>query len=162
LEHNPMLRPTQQDSVGRRVYDRGFILFRGTFGEREAVMVPADVVMVDEMDLANQSVVEDLASRLKHSKYKGQWYFSNPSRPLVATDLLWRRSDQREWHVTCSHCAEEQPLTYWDNVDKERKIFVCRRCHSELTDEDRRMGRWKPTNPEPDGDWHGYHISHLM
>ena len=162
LENNPLMKPTQQDSVGRRVYDRGYVLFRGTFGEREAIMVPADIVMVDEMDRANQSVVEDLKSRLEHSSYKGEWYFSNPSRPLVATDRLWRRSDQREWHVTCPHCNEEQPLTYWDNVDRQRKVFVCRKCHSILDDDVRRFGRWKPTNPAPEGDWHGYHISHLM
>lgn len=158
-QQNPQIRPTEADSQGKRIYNPGFVLYKGTFGERQQISISADLVVSDETDRSNLAVVEGLNSRLDASKYKGRWRFTNPTRPNVGTDLLWQQSDQRKWHITCPSCGEEQVLDFWVNIDRERRVYVCRKCKGELPDDARRMGKWKPT---AEGRWHGYHINQLM
>lgn len=160
LENNPLLRPGAEDSVGKRVYGPGFVLYRGTFGERQAIMISADLLVCDEADRSNIGVLNGLESRLSASPYKGQWWFTNPTRPKVGTDLLWQKSDQRRWHVTCPHCGEVQPLDFWANVDPTSETYVCRKCRGPLSDDARRDGEWIAT--KPGAAWHGYHINQLM
>lgn len=160
LNQNPVLRPTGADAVSKRVYGGGFVLYRGTFGERETIMVTADLLAQDEADRSNLAVLEGLESRLTHSKYKGKWIWSNPTRPNIGTDVLWQISDQRHWHVVCPHCGEDQHLDPWDNLDRERRLVVCRACQGELGPEDRRNGRWVPH--QPGARWHGRQMNQLM
>lgn len=160
LETNPWIKPTQEDSVGKRVYKEGFVLYRGTFGERQQITITADLIVADEADRSNLQVLEGLESRLDYSEYKGQWWFTNPSRPNWGTDVLWQESDQRKWYIKCPHCSEEQTLDFWQNIDRERREFVCRKCRGILCKDDRRRGRWVATYPGRK--WHGYHINQLM
>ena len=80
---------------------------------------------------------------------------------------IWARyesSDQRRWHVACPNCAEEQPLSFEQNVtwreDYGRIVderLACRSCRETL---DPRLGRWiaqHPERPTP-----GFHVSRLM
>lgn len=161
LVKNTHVKPTATFNTGIHTYlEGGYVLFRGTMGDQQDISLTADVIVPDEVDRSDQSVVENLESRLMASKYRGQWWFSNPSRPNIGVDKKWQLSDKREWHITCPHCAQEQFLTYWDNVDKELRAYVCRSCHGILSDEVRRTGRWIATDPGQK--WHGYHISQMM
>lgn len=162
LAQNPMLRPTGADAVGKRIYGSGFVLYRGTFGERETIMVTADLLAEDEADRSNLAVLDGLESRMTHSKYRGKWVWSNPARPNVGTDVLWQQSDQRQWHIRCPGCGEEQPLDPFVNLDRKREEIVCRRCAGVLGPEVRSDGRWIATRPENSHRWHGYQMNQLM
>ncbi|MBY6275489.1 MAG: hypothetical protein CWE10_04595 [Symbiobacterium thermophilum] len=173
LQKNPNVYPTGDVTIGAHVYENaGYVLFRGTMGDSQDISLTADIIVADEADRSDLSVIEGLESRLMASKYKAQWWFTNPTRPDVGTDKKWQLSDKREWHVRCPHCGEEQTLDYWENiatetvvdengVETERHYFKCRICHQEWENdrEVRRNGRWVPTDPGKE--WHGYHISQL-
>lgn len=158
---NPLIAPTAVNNVTSKSWDRaGFVLLRGTMGKSQDVMVTADYIMADEVNHSDIGVVEGLESRLQASPIKAQWWFGHPTFPGVGVDAKWKDSDQRKWHVACRGCGAVQDLDFWQNIDRERRIYVCRFCGHEISDDDRRQGEWIPTNPG--ARWHGYHISHLI
>jgi len=162
LAHNPNLRELikDKDSVEQKQIGNNFLYFRGTWTERAAISVPADVLIHDEEDRSNQPVLKTYSSRLQHSKYKWDWHFSNPSFRNVGVDNYWQKSDQHHFFIKCPKCQEEQYLSWPDSVDQERQEFVCKACHATLSPEDRRRGRW--VNKFKDREYRGYWVSALM
>lgn len=149
-----------QDSIEQKRIGDNVLYFRGSFTEKAAIMIPSDVNVYDEEDRSNLAVIDTYASRLKHSDYKGEWHFSNPSVLGHGVSRYWSRSDQKEWFVVCPICKDEQYLKWPDNVCMERGVFQCSKCHAELPDEARRIGRW--VKKFKDKEFSGYHVSHLM
>jgi len=110
-----------------------------------------------------------MRSRLDNSLYKGRWLFDNPTYPLMGSDAVYQKSDQRHWIVQCGHCGYRQYIDWcrldkldfksgtshsWVDVDK--KIFVCGKCRQELSDVDRSIGEWiakYPSRTEYRGYW---------
>jgi hypothetical protein len=148
------------DSIYQKRIGNAHIFWEGTKGQSKGIMVTADILVHDELDRSDQDTVETYESRIAHSDYKGRWIFSNPSRPKVGVDVYWQRSDKKQWYVKCSRCGEKQPMGYFVNICKERRQFICRKCHEILRLEDRLTGEWVPEFPGRD--WSGYHISQLI
>lgn len=155
-----------KDSVEQKSIGQSMVYFRGTWTAKAAIMIPADMLVHDEIDSSKLSVVADFQSRLQHSKHKRMMVFSHPSAPNIGVDAFWKKSDQKEWFVRCPHCNERQYLS-WDtenekrmSIDIERGLFVCKKCRKPLSDDDRRGGEWvyKKANME----YSGYHVSLLM
>lgn len=125
-----------KDSIEQKRVGNNVIYFKGTWTERAAIATPADVYISDETDRSKQDVVAQFKTRLQHSKYGWEWYFSNPSAPGQGVDKYYGQSDQKHWFIKCGHCNEWQYLTM-ENV--QGNIFACTKCGKEL---DRRKGRW--------------------
>lgn len=159
----------QTDNIERKEIGDRFVFYKGTISKTAAIMTSADLLIHDEADRSDQSTLETYKSRLKASKFKGRWIFSNPTTEKGVVDNEWQKSDKKEWHVTCKKCDFEQVLTFPDSIDLEKRIFICKACKEELTDDDRRYGRWIATDPgrgydpvkRPKG-FSGYHISLMM
>jgi hypothetical protein len=149
-----------KDSVEQKRVGDNVIYYRGTFTERAALMVSADLIINDEEDRSKQDIIEQYASRLQHSKYKMEWHFSNPSVPDYGVDRWWKKSTQNHWFIKCSHCSTRQYLDWPDSIDLDRKIFICKHCKQELSNEDRRKGEW--IYKYKDKDFKGYWINLLM
>lgn len=124
------------------------------------VMLTADLNVHDESDRSDQLVLEQYESRLANSRYKGRWYFSNPTAPGVGAHKYWLLSDQKHWFVKCGTCSLWQFLSWPGSIDRDRKIFACTKCKSEITDDIRRAGRWIKKFPKRDIS--GYWISQLI
>ena len=148
------------DSIYQKRIGNSHIFWEGTKGQSRGIMVTADILVHDELDRSDQGTVETYESRIAASEYKGRWIFSNPSRPNMGVDVYWQRSDKKQWHIKCPRCNERQPLDYFVNVCKERKAYICRKCHETLPLEARLDGEW--VAEYPGRDWSGYHISQLM
>ena len=86
--------------------------------------------------------------------------FSNPTTEKDTLDQEWKKSDQKEWCVTCPSCDIEHQLVYPDSIDKMTKQYICRMCQAPLSDEVRRKGKWVAQNPG--SKISGYHLSHLI
>lgn len=129
-----------KDTIEQKQVGNSMIYFRGTFTEKEAIMVTADWLIHDEKDSSDQGVVDAYQARLQHSKYKWLHTFSHPSVPGHGVDREWQLSDQKHWFVKCTACAKEQFLEWPESIDVKAKIFVCKHCKSPL--ENRRRGRW--------------------
>jgi hypothetical protein len=155
------------DSINLKQIGDRFIYYRGAFSDVEAISISADLVIADEYDRSDQNVLITYQSRLQASKHGYYWKFSNPSIPGFGVHELFLDSDQMHWFVTCSHCKHEWFIEFnRDNkgknhyVDHELEIYACGNCHKELSDDDRRDGRWIAKFPGRER--RGYHISQLF
>lgn len=161
FQTNPVLRKElRTDIVSIKGIGDRFIYFKGTRSKTAPLSTTADLLIHDEVDRSDLHIVEQYASRIGASKYKGIWLASNPSLTQVGVDLHWRNSDQKEWNIKCFGCKREQHLVWGENVDEIKQIYVCKFCGKELTDKERRLGRWVATNPG--AEMSGYHISQMM
>lgn len=83
----------------------------GTFGDTGAISVPAEVVISDEIDFSNQTVLGKLSSRLRHASpdergYRGfRFEFSTPTVDDYGIDERFQKGDQRYYMTKCSCCS---------------------------------------------------------
>jgi hypothetical protein len=148
------------DNIERKEIDNRFLFFKGTVSKTAAIMTSSDLNVHDEADRSNQPVLETYKSRLKASKFKWRWLFSNPTTDKGPIDLEWQKSDQKEWTISCTGCGLDQILTWPNSIDLTRKCYQCIGCKKQLTDNERRYGKW--VAQRPGGKVSGYHISLLM
>ncbi len=147
------------DNVGLKQIGNTFIYYKGTRSKAAPISTTTDILVFDEYDRCDLEIAEIYSSRIVASKFKGKWLLSNPSSVGVGVDLAWKQSDKKEWFITCKKCGESQSLEWETNVDEIRGIYVCRNCGKELTDNERKIGKWQATGQ---GEWSGYHISQMM
>lgn len=145
-----------KDSIEQKRVGSNVIYFKGTWTERAAIATPADLYISDETDRSKQEIVKQFATRLQHSKYGWEWYFSNPSAPGHGVDAYWQKSDQKHWFIKCEACNEWQYLTM-ASIQGTPPFFGCTKCHKEL---DRRNGQW--VKRWQDKAISGYWVSLLM
>ena len=144
IAQNPVIQTwtKDKDAVEQKSVGKSLIYYRGTFTQKAAIMVSSDLNIYDEVDASKQDVIEQYSTRLQHSKYKWEWYFSHPSAPEIGIHRFWLQSDQKHWFITCEECKEEQFMSWPESIDKERKCYQCKYCGAELSDDVRRRGRW--------------------
>ncbi len=144
IAQNPKLLEyvKDRDTIEQKRVGDNVIYYRGTWTEKAALMVSSDLNIYDEEDRSNQKVIDQYASRLQHSQYKWEWHFSNPSAEGNGVSRYWEVSDQKHWFIRCHHCKKKQFLSWPESINVEERIFVCKHCHKELSDEDRRVGEW--------------------
>lgn len=142
IDHNPIFQEwtADKDSIEQKRVGANVIYFKGTWTERAAIATPADLYISDETDRSKQEIVQQFKTRLQHSKYGWEWYFSNPSAPGHGVDKHWADSDQKHWFVKCG-CGYEWFLTM-DNIMRDatgKAYYGCLKCKKELN---RYEGRW--------------------
>lgn len=147
------------DAVTRKTIGDSYIYFRGTKKEGQAITIPADLIVNDELDFSTPSVVEVLDSRLTHSDLKWWWKFSTPSIPNYGIDAEYRKSNQYHFVVRCLHCNKRQEIKYPRNVNRKKirgnriRFWGCIKCGKELN---RIQGVWEARYPNRA--YHGYMI----
>lgn len=145
-----------KDSVEQKKIGENLIYYRGTWTQKAAIMIPSDLNIYDEVDASKPDVIEQYSTRLQHSKYKWEWYFSHPSAAGAGVDRYWNRSDQKHWFITCGQCQKEQYMNWPQSFDMQRKTYICKFCHKDLTEAERREGRW--VKKYKDREFSGYWI----
>ena len=155
VDQNPKLQEwvSDKDSIEQKHVGTATIYYRGSWAERQALMISADELCLDEYDRCDQSVLETYESRLQHSKHGYISVFSNPSTPGRGVHRFYEQSDKKIWHITHT-CG--QSFHFEENcVNYDKEIYECPHCKGEITDEQRRMGFWQKT---AEGEWSGYKI----
>ena len=133
------------DTVEQKSVGSNLIRFRGTFSPKQATMVPASLLIHDEVDSSDGEVLTLYQTRLEAQEgeeNKWTWCFSHPSLVGHGVAIYYEKSDKKEFHITCNNGHEEY-MSWPDSVDMEKEIFICKTCHVELTDEQRINGVWK-------------------
>lgn len=148
------------DSVESKQVGDQTIHYRGTWTGKQAMMVPSQLNIHDEVDASKPAVIEQYETRLQATADGWRWYFSHPSNPDEGVDKFWQLSDQKHWFITCSECEELQYLSWPDSIDKERRCYQCKKCYKELSNDVRRRGNWYPKYK--DRQFSGYWVSQLM
>lgn len=143
IAQNPILQSyvDTKDSVEQKRLGNATIYYRGTFTQKAAIMVSSDINMYDEVDASNQGVIEQYASRLQHSKFKFEHYFSHPSTDGYGVSKYWELSDQKHWFIRCGACKAEQFMDWPQSVNMDG-WYQCKFCKGLITDDMRRNGRW--------------------
>ena len=172
IAQNPLLLSwvKDKDSVEQKAVGDSMIFYRGTFTQKQAMMVPSGLNIHDEVDASDPQVITQYETRLQAQEDGGsRWYFSHPSLAGHGVDVYWQQSDKKEWYITCNECQKEQTLTWPDNIDVEHRCYVCKYCHHQLVDEVRTRGRWLDIDGR---EWtgtvneayqfSGWHVSQLM
>lgn len=161
IAQNPILQKMvkDHDTVEQKVVGNHIIHYRGTFTQKAAMMVSSDLNIHDEVDASDQGVITQYENRLMAKADGQRWYFSHPSLSGHGVDVYWQRSNKREWYIKCEGCKLEQILSWPDNIDQEKGIYVCSTCKKELSNDIRRKGKWKAT---AEGEFSGFHISQMM
>jgi len=147
------------DTVEQKLVGEAMIFYRGTFSQKQAMMVPSGLNIHDEVDASDMNVITQYENRLQAQEDGGwRWYFSHPSLAGYGIDLYWQKSDKKEWFIKCKN-GHEQILEWPASVNVERGSYQCKECGCDVTDDERVGGQWRPTSS---GDFSGYHISQLM
>lgn len=157
IDNNPILGEwiKDKDSTEQKSVGKSTIYYRGSWNERQALMISADWLILDEFDRSKQEVLEQYESRLQHSRYGYKSIFSNPSAPDFGVHKHFKRTDQKMWFV--NHSCGQQVLLDETCINYDKEIYQCPKCGQEITDEERRKGEWKPT-AQGEAGWSGYWI----
>lgn len=155
IDNNPVLQAwvADKDSTEQKRVGKSTIYYRGSWNERQALMISADWLVLDEFDRCKQEVLEQYESRLQHSKYGYKSIFSNPSAPDFGVHKYYKKTNQKMWFV--HHSCGEDILLDEKCINYDRKLFICPSCEQEITDEERRLGDYKVTAEGEEG-WSGY------
>ncbi len=137
------------DNVSVKQISSSYLFLRGTWTEREAISVPSDMNIYDEVDRSRMDIIEAYKERLSASFIQWQIYISTPTIPGYGISKLYDESDKREWFVRCKRCNNEDTIKIENIIDGE---FRCLKCKEIL---DRTQGRWVKTG---NGTIKGYHI----
>lgn len=172
IAQNPILMEwvKDHDTIEQKSVGDSMIFYRGTFTAKQAMMIPSGLNIHDEVDASDQQVITQYETRLQAQEDGGwTWYFSHPSLAGHGVDVYWQKSDKKEWYVTCPSCSHLQTLTWPDNIDIDKSIYICSLCKKEISDESRIGGQWInqdgiPWNGAITGDYEfsGWHVSQLM
>lgn len=163
---------TDINSIERKKIGNSFVYFKGTKSKTAALAITSDLNIHDEADRSDKFIVNQYESRLGTSMYKGRWIFSNPSSPKMPADQMYLISDKKHWFIKCEHCGHWQYLD-WKKltdhefvvanhcyVDPKNKKYICSKCALEISDDNRKRGRWVQKHPGKDVS--GYWVSHMM
>jgi hypothetical protein len=141
---------------------------RGSNNATDLDSVAGDVLCLDEYDDIVQANIPRAEKRLSSPLSRGLIRrFGVPRYSELGIHAEYEKSDQRRWHVTCSHCGEEAPMHFWSQeeedhhyVDQERCERICWNCEEPLEPDDFREGRWVAKFPDRENI--GYHVTRLI
>lgn len=158
IAQNPVFQQwtKDKDSVEQKQIGTNFIHYRGSWTQKAAIMVTSDWNCYDEVDACKQEIVEQYSTRLQHSRYKWEHFFSHPSSVGTGIDKYWQKSDQKHWFIKCGGCGKEHFMEWPKSFDLEKQIYICKYCKKELINEERRVGRW--VKKYKDREYSGYWI----
>lgn len=174
IDSNPALAKEfkRVDNRGQKVTAKGVKWnIRGTNIASELREVPADILVLDERDVANEENLGDAFARLDGSDYARVYSLSTPTVEGhgVYGDNGFPATDQMRWWVACIHCSSKQIISFDDNVlpymqdtiEECMESCRCQHCHKPWTDNDRAnmnaSGVWVPDKPNVER--RGYHLS---
>lgn len=107
-------KPVRQKAIYQ--VDESFGYITGTT-EGEATSIAADLLMEDEVDLADQAMRGLMQSRLQNSDWKITQRFSTPTYQGYGIDAAYAVSDSHEFMIRCAACR------HWQLPDFERRFL---------------------------------------
>jgi len=162
IEKNPVIQETligMTDNIYQKQVGESFIFYQGTKGQSKGIMITSDINFHDELDRSDIGKVETYHSRLAHSQFKGEWIFSNPSRPNVGVDVTGS-GPKKSSGMLDAPIAERGSLWTTGRIYARSGKFHLPQVWGIIDDESRLDGEW--VAEYPGRDWAGYHISQLI
>jgi len=137
------------DAVSQKQFGKGFLYYKGTHSESDSLMLTSDRNTYDELDKSDMSQIGIFHSRQEGSEsLRQKRYISTPTVPNYGINKVIQESDQKHWRFQCNKCKAEQHMQWPENVDMEKKIYICSKCHEKLSKKAIRNGKWKARYPD--------------
>lgn len=108
---NPALNNSEIKQIGS-----SFIYFRGTQGNTQAISIPADCIVSDEIDRSSAHILSQYTSRLTHSPYKLRRNFSTPTVDGFGIAAKMDTSRRFKNLCKCEFCNHWFLPSYYDHV----------------------------------------------
>ncbi len=173
IQDNPCIKKflKSTDSVFAKKVGKAFLTLKGATAtkvlkgrKKDSASVrstPADMVIRDERDLFDNTMVEMTTDRLLNSTFKKEVDLGTPTMPDFGIDKEFQRSDQKYWLIKCGHCnqytciATDFPnsIRYKDG----KPYYACVKCEREIFISDGGF-----VAKHPDRSISGYHVSHFI
>lgn len=111
------LVPSGADSAELKQFGTSFLYIVGTSGQSSPISIPADMLIRDEVDFSNQSLLSMFFSRLGHAQ-DGGWIrdFSTPTVNNYGISADFDISSQGRYVIKCSCCGERVMPTFLEDV----------------------------------------------
>ncbi len=97
-------------------FGTSFIYFRGTNGKTQAISIPADMIISDEIDRSDPHILTQYHSRLTHSRFKLRRNFSTPTIPKFGIAAEMQDSIRYRNLCKCNHCNHWFLPSYFEHV----------------------------------------------
>lgn len=104
------------DNTDMKQFGDSYLYLKGAQVDSQAISVPADMLIGDEVDNSNQEVLTLFESRLIHSKYQYNVKLSTPSVPGYGIDKAYKESRRHVHLCKCHHCNEWFEPDYFQHV----------------------------------------------
>lgn len=148
--------PRAPDNLRVRRIGEGFLHTLGGTDPSRIRGLPMDLVIFDEADEIDESMIHEGRQRIAASKEPRIIMLSTPTNSATGINNWFQQSDRNFYWVNCSMCSESQPLSWEANV-RETGELSCRACGGGIDVGAR--GEWRPElagNP-----YRGYALSRL-
>lgn len=161
----------------KRIRNRFLYLRGGTVRKNGSApqlkSIPADALILDELDEIDPRAPAIARKRLGHSAIAEERLASTPTYAGHGIHAEWKLSDQREWFIRCDGCGNRQPMTIhdvvteWDSLGRpvawygqqdDTAWVACRQCGKSMD----RLGPGEWVAAEPGQDTVGYHVTKFM
>ncbi len=156
---NPMLKSAQTDNdigidnVSVKQIGNSFIYLRGAWTEKQALSIPSDYNIHDEIDFSKPDIREMYEERLSASDFRWQLDISTPTIPNYGISKEFEETTKNLWVVDCRACGHRQEVKIDNIIDEE---YRCLKCKEIL---DRENGKWEA---QQKSEVAGFHITQLM
>lgn len=169
IHNSPYLKEKKglPDSTHAKRIGNSYIFFMELSVEPR--MQPADMLIVDEVDLSDQDYMSTAQNRLDASRWKIQLFMSTPTVSNWGIHNMYMHSDQRKWMFKCPKCAHSQVMDWEQTIkvvgnpsDPEDVYYGCIRCDTRISIEQVQTGEWVAMKPSLSDEHVGYHISQMM
>lgn len=119
IESSPRLRDAINPKMNNgeiKQFGTSFMYFRGTNGKTQAISIPADMIISDEIDRSDPHILSQYTSRLTHSDWKLRRNFSTPTIPGFGIAKEMDESLQYVNICKCTHCSHHFLPDYFEHV----------------------------------------------
>lgn len=122
---NPIIRDSRElsenlnyslDNTEMKGIGTSLLYMRGTSGTTQALSIPADLLVHDELDKSDPGIIGQYQSRIRHSSYKLVRKFSTPT--LAKRGISAEMDVSRRYRniCKCSHCNFYFVPDYFDHI----------------------------------------------
>jgi len=164
LKDNPIYQElvTTTDRTTLKKVKDGMLYFRGMRSKSKLLSIPVDLIVYDEYDQMEPTMVDVSLKRIDGSDYGHTIKLGHPTIPGYMIDEDWLKSDMRHWMIRCGHCGAWTCLEdeFPDCIvgDGFEAFRACKKCRREIYVVD---GEWVAKEPDVT-QIRGYWISQLL
>lgn len=135
-----------------REFNGAFWYGLGLESIHNAISIPLDVGLYDEVDVLPTENMEWSRDRFAHSELRFRLFYSVGMSPGLGIDALYQDSCMHKWRIRCPHCRRDDVVLeeLFESVEVVRRVggawrYVCPGCGGVL--DPAADGRWVADHP---------------